>query len=449
MKKSTLLLFLHLSCIFITTGVIGQIQQPLQVASESEVDIDTYTGILSDCYSNGMPSLWKNVENGKSTGLWLEWYPNGNLRYRAYWKNNKGHGKWEYFYPSGQLRSESFYIDDIAQGLYKSYHENGQLSLNTSYLNGKKDGIEITYDVDGLPLSRKRYEKGIQVIDQPLIFEEGNISVKSGNEWGINFMPDGNTAYFTRRDFKTGKKRIYISTKNKNSWSKPSIAPFSTHEDEGVFINKEGTKLYFASYRPLPRGKTTQEMDMNIWTMESTNGAWSTPKPLSNTINKSMGKGNAWPANYEAGPATDSDGNLYYWTKGSDSKGTNLYFSKLLPSGDYDFPQELLPPSSNAYYDTAPQLSPGGNILFFGSDNRVDGYGGSDIYYAVKSKDGWSSPKNLGPIVNSSQSEGSPSFSPDGKYFFFSSNRGTMKDAEGENIWNLYYIEARFLMINN
>ncbi|MFD1062085.1 hypothetical protein ACFQ1Q_02405 [Winogradskyella litorisediminis] len=443
-----IIIFLLVTFLF-ESSINGQIQQSLKVASESEIDVKTYSGIISERYANGSPSLWKTVINGKSNGLWLEWYPNGNVRYRAYWKNSKGHGKWEYFYPNGQLQSESFYINDIAQGLFKAYHKNGQLKTDAVFLNGKKHGIELTYDVTGLLISRKRFENGEQLIDEPTIFQEGIISESNGNEWGITFTPDGYTAYFTRRDLDNGTKRIYTTSKTKNGWQKPTIASFSTDEDEAAFINNDGSKFYFASYRPLPNGNTTTKMDMNIWVMDKTNNSWSEPKPLSNVINKSMKENNAWPANYEAGPATDANGNLYYWTKGTRSEGTNLYFSELKKNGDYTKPLELLPPSSHTNYDTAPQLSPDGNILVFSSDNRNDGYGGSDIYYSLKTDSGWSTPINLGPVINSSQSDGFPSFSPEGKYFFFSSNRGDTKDDNGERIWNIYYIETKYLMIKN
>jgi len=156
---------------------------------------------------------------------------------------------------------------------------------------------------------------------------------------------------------------------------------------------------------------------------------------------------NVWPAGYEAGPTTDTNGNLYYWTKGTESKTTNLYYSERKKNGKYGKPQELIPPSSQKNYDTSPQLSPDGNILFFSSDDRSDGFGGADIYYTVKKDGKWSAPKNLGPVVNSSQSEGFPSFSPDGKFFYFSSNRGDAKDENGERISNLYYMETKYLLI--
>ncbi len=449
MKNRSKITLILLVGVFFNHLSIGQIQVPVQVAKASEIDLKTYTGIISEQYANGSPSIWKNLVNGKAEGRWLEWYPNGVLRYRAYWKNGLGNGLWEYFYPNGQLRSESFYIDDITQGIFKSYHENGQLKYNATFINGKKVGVESTYKANGVLLSRKRYENGIQRIDEPVIFQEGIISMKNENEWGINFMPDGERAYFTRRDTKTGKKRIYTTNKTSNGWSKPSIASFSTHEDEAPFINSDASKLFFASYRPLPDGSTSEKMDMNIWVMDKITNGWSAPKPLSSVINKSMTEGNVWPANYEAGPMTDAKGNLYFWTKGIKNNASNLYVSNLKNDGTYGKPIELFPPSSKKNFDTSPQLSPDGTILFFGSDDRYDGYGGGDIYYSVKKGDGWSIPKNLGPVVNSSQSEGSPSFSPDGKYFYFSSNRGDTKDTNGERIWNLYYMETRFLMIEH
>lgn len=444
--NNTLVLLMTLA---ISSIGMAQIQKAPKVSKESEIDRKTYTGIISEQYANGSPSLWKNLVEGKSEGLWLEWYPDGTLRYRAYWENNLGHGKWEYFYSNGQLRSESFYINDIAQGLFKSYHENGQLKVDAVYIDGKKEGVETIYDVNGIVLLRKFYKNGQQVIDAPVLFEEGIFSSLSDNEWGVDFMPDGNTAYFTRRDTKTNEKRIYECIKTENGWNTPTIASFSTDEDEGVFINASGTILFFASYRPLPDSTTTEEMDMNLWFVERNGAVWSDPKPLSNRINKSMQADNIWPANYEAGPMTDSIGNLYYWTKGTKTDATNLYFAELKKDGSYAKPIALIPPSNDKYYDTSPLLSPDGNILFFGSDDRDNGYGGSDLYYSVKKDGEWSEPKNLGPIINSSSSEGCPSFSPDGKYFYFSSNRGETRDANGEKIWNLYYIESEYLLIED
>jgi hypothetical protein len=412
-------------------------------------DGKSFTGIISERYSNGIPKLWKSVTNGKADGLWLEWYPDGTLRYRAFWKNNLGHGLWEYFHTNGKLRSESFYIQDVANGIYRSYFDNGQLEYDGTYLMGNKNGVELIYDRNGTLVKRNFYDSGNLVIDQPTLFEPGKFTDDQSNVWGICFTPDGNIAYFTKRDGVSRRKRIYESRRTDTGWTQARVASFSIDEDEAPFVNLQGTKLFFASYRPLPDGSTKRNSDNNIWFMEKTGVGWSKPKPVEGKINQSMQEADAWPAHYEANPITDKFGNLFFSTKGSQTKVTNLFFAPLEANGSFGRPVELLEPSSNQYFDGSPFLSNDETILFFSSDNRPDGLSGSDIYYSRKINGLWSKPKNLMPhLINSYFDDGFPSLSPDGKYFYFSSTRAGRKDANGELIWDLYYIESRFLFLD-
>lgn len=442
---------LLLSCVLLATqagAAQAQIQAPAQIAKAADLlEGNTFSGVQTTQYANGSPQLWRELLHGKANGLWLEWYPDGTLRYRAYWKEDLGNGKWEYFHPNGQLRSESFYINDIAQGIYKSYFENGHLQAAATYLNGNKHGPEYIYDSNGVLLNRFLYDDGRLLLDQPIPFEPAKITSTKNNEWGICFTPDGHTAYFTRKDDATKSKRIYETQKTANGWSEPRVAAFSTAEDEAPFINQQGTKLFFASFRPLPDSSTTQSADMNIWYMDMTASGWSEPQPILGPINQSMQSDKDWPSNYEAGPVTDEAGNLYYWTKGSKNNGTNLYFAARQANGSFGEPYELIEPSSHQHFDSAPQLSPDGNLLFFASDGRSVCYGGTDIYYAKKVEGAWTAAKNLGPTVNSSGYDSFPSFSPDGRYFFFSSTRAGRKDANGEDLADIYYMEAKFLNI--
>ena len=449
MKVITKIIFVTFFLSFSTLSVWAQIQQkPIISPDAGSIENKSYNGVISEQYANGSPKLWKTLANGKTEGLWLEWYPDGTLRYKAYWKNSLGHGKWEYFYPNGKLRSESFYIQDIAQGIYRSYFENSQLQTDATFLNGNKNGEELIYDVNGNLSKRNFYENGQLVIDQPTLFEPGKISDLNSNEWGICFTPDGNTAYFTRRDSNTKLKRVYEVNKNKNGWSEPKIANFSTGEDETPFINSQGTKMFFASSRPLPDGSSSLKTDNNIWFMDKTSNGWTKPMPVLGNINKSMKEGDLWPTNYEASPTTDKAGNLYYWTKSTKTNASNLFFAPIKTDGTFEKPVELIEPSNHNYFDGSPILSPDGNTLFFSSDNRPEGLSGSDIYYSKKVNSEWTKPINLMPqLVNSYFDEGFPSFSPDGKYFFFSSTRAGNKDSNGDLIWDLYYIESKYLII--
>jgi hypothetical protein len=55
---------------------------------------------------------------------------------------------------------------------------------------------------------------------------------------------------------------------------------------------------------------------------------------------------------------------------------------------------------------------------------RSDGRGGFDIYITYNRNGAWTNPLNLGDKINSSGNEYSPTISPDGKYFFWTSTRG-------------------------
>lgn len=67
-----------------------------------------------------------------------------------------------------------------------------------------------------------------------------------------------------------------------------------------------------------------------------------------------------------------------------------------------------------------PFLSKDGKFLYFSSD-IPGGYGGTDIYYAERLSDGaWSTPKNIGPAVNTAGQERCPAFDEKGNFYFAS-----------------------------
>jgi hypothetical protein len=68
-------------------------------------------------------------------------------------------------------------------------------------------------------------------------------------------------------------------------------------------------------------------------------------------------------------------------------------------------------------------MSADGKLLFFTACFRWDSQGSCDIYYSEKNGDAWSDPKNMGPIINSDNWDAQPSLSPDNKTLYFASNR--------------------------
>lgn len=67
-----------------------------------------------------------------------------------------------------------------------------------------------------------------------------------------------------------------------------------------------------------------------------------------------------------------------------------------------------------------PFLTKDGKFLYFSSD-MPGGYGGTDIYYAERLSDGsWSTPRNIGPTVNTKGQERCPAFDESGNFYFAS-----------------------------
>jgi Tol biopolymer transport system component len=71
--------------------------------------------------------------------------------------------------------------------------------------------------------------------------------------------------------------------------------------------------------------------------------------------------------------------------------------------------------------DTSPFVAPNGKTLIFYS-TRLGGQGKADIYFSYMKHGAWIPSLNLGPAVNSAESDYNPSVSPDGKQFFFGGN---------------------------
>ena len=93
---------------------------------------------------------------------------------------------------------------------------------------------------------------------------------------------------------------------------------------------------------------------------------------------------------------------------------------------DFTFgtPINLGPPVNTQDSDGSPHISPDGLSLYFQS-GRPGGSGGADLWVSnrVISDDNWGTPVNLGSIVNSSADDWAPSISPNGLELFFTSKR--------------------------
>src|SRR6185295_15020221 len=167
--------------------------------------------------------------------------------------------------------------------------------------------------------------------------------------------------------------------------------------------------------------------DLDIWMMDRTATGWSEPRRLDAPINST---GAEW------FPTLTSDGTIYF---GSDRPGgqgrTDLYRARLV-NGKYEQAENLGPVVNSAFNEFEPLISPDERVLIFMAGGRANGRGGFDLFVSYHDNGQWSAPVPLGGDVNSPGNEYSPSFSPDGRYFFWTSARETFSTGGRRLTWS-------------
>lgn len=143
-------------------------------------------------------------------------------------------------------------------------------------------------------------------------------------------------------------------------------------------------------------------------------------------------KGDATTKYHEAATSFTPDNKQVYFTRNNyynnkvktdDEKVVrlNIYSSEVNGlKWDKDKPFQY---NNNEYSVGHPALSPDGNTLYFVSD-MPGGYGQTDIYMTVKDGEGWKTPVNLGPEVNTEGREMFPYVSKDGELYLASDGHG-------------------------
>lgn len=100
----------------------------------------------------------------------------------------------------------------------------------------------------------------------------------------------------------------------------------------------------------------------------------------------------------------------------------NIFYSTLLHDGTWSRPVDIGKPVNSSFFESSAALSPDGNTLYFVSE-RTKGFGNADIYRSQRlSANKWSTPENLGAVINSAYDELGIFIHPDGQTLYFSSN---------------------------
>ncbi|MCC5930809.1 MAG: OmpA family protein [Cyclobacteriaceae bacterium] len=187
-------------------------------------------------------------------------------------------------------------------------------------------------------------------------------------------------------------------------------------DEENPILHPSGKLLYFnRANDTLNLGGVRDKGD--IWYSEFVNNTWTKPKNAGAPINNT---------HYNRLLGFSPDGKImflhhHYRKDGRQATTQGLSYSIL--RGDYwSFPEAL--PIQYFYNKSSHQsgsLSADGRIMVLALDS-YNSRGNEDIYVSFFEGDTWSTPRNLGAVINTEGEEMTPYLAPDNKTLYFSSN---------------------------
>ena len=176
-------------------------------------------------------------------------------------------------------------------------------------------------------------------------------------------------------------------------------------------LTADGKQLFFTR-----RGGTSAVDKEDIFVSQYVSlNEWTSPEGISSNINSSYNEGTC---------SVTADGNFLIFTScdAPDSQGSCDLYSVEKVEGEWQSPSNMGTKINSSFWDSQPSLSADGRMLFFSSDRR-GGFGGNDIWYAVRKADGtWSESKNMGAPINTPKDEISPFLFFNNETLFFASD---------------------------
>jgi len=198
----------------------------------------------------------------------------------------------------------------------------------------------------------------------------------SMHESNVIFTKDGKTIYFTRNNFKNGRRgkneekisnlQIFKAELVNGKWTNESSLPFNgdNYSVEHPALSSDEKTLYFASDMPGTLGS------LDIFSVAVNEGAFGTPQNLGAGINTDK---------REQFPFVSKDNKLYFASDGHLGYGSLDVFVSEMENGTYNKANNVGLPINSNLDDFAFNIDSDTKEGYF-SSNRAGGKGSDDIY---------------------------------------------------------------------
>ena len=197
----------------------------------------------------------------------------------------------------------------------------------------------------------------------------------------------------------------------------------SKFPDYGPTISITDNFMIFTKRRKeITPTKLSYRENEDLYFSKNYDGFWDEAQPFTHIINSECNEGSA---------CLSRDGKTMYFARCKvtdfqygcrDCMGScDIYVSHFQDDSTWSVPKNLGPNVNTISWDSQPCLSHSEDTLYFASD-RLGGFGLSDIYFTYKNHKGeWMPAQNMGPIINTRESEVSPFYHPVYEVLYFSS----------------------------
>lgn len=189
----------------------------------------------------------------------------------------------------------------------------------------------------------------------------------------------------------------------------------SDYADYAPALNNEDTYLLFTTKRDMSKDPLERKHIENLYFSQGDGLTWETAQPL-DEINSELNEGSG---------TLSHDGKELYFARCDAPDGfgnCDIYVATKKEDGKWGEVHNLGSNINSKSWDSHPTLNQSDDTLYFASD-RIGGFGLSDIYYSIRNKEGeWQAALNAGPIINTRQNELSPFYHHKNGVLYFSSN---------------------------
>ncbi|MFM9983801.1 MAG: tetratricopeptide repeat protein [Flavobacteriales bacterium] len=194
----------------------------------------------------------------------------------------------------------------------------------------------------------------------------------------------------------------------------------SRFDDYTPSVTADGKTIVFTSRRSDTKGGAIDEMgdykffeDVYYTELNPQTGEWEKATGVPGELNTET---------YDAVLSIIPDGSGMYVYKNTVTTTGDIYYSEFDKNAQaWAVATKLQRPINTSYFEGSVCITADGNTLYFVSE-RPEGLGQGDIYVSSKKNGQWTSPKNLGDVINTDNDEKFVFIHPNGKTLYFSSN---------------------------